>query len=146
MAAENIPIAKGKTEPANELAGSEPSPEFLVEVEELASYGLTRSMMAAYYQRSESAWKELEKAYPSIVDAIGRGKPRQVKRVGAKLMELIDRGNIKAIMFYLESQGGWNKPANGEGGSDGTLPAVSLTVNDPVEAARIYQQIMLGSK
>ena len=122
------------------------TPEFLAEVEQLAGQGLTNEMIHYYYGVGSVAWYEYIRLYPELGLALKRGKPRTMKLVTGKLMEKVQDGNLTAIMFYLRTQGRWSETNTlAVTGGDTEPRALTISVSDPVEAARIYHQIMIGS-
>lgn len=48
-------------------------------------------------------------ANPEIVEAIARGKTKGHAKVKAKLMELIEQGNLGAIIFWLKCRAGYRE-------------------------------------
>jgi hypothetical protein len=125
------------------------NPDFLAQVRKLAGLGLSKTQIYCYYGYVSDAWDELIKQYPEIMIAMRQGRAQYGERVTSKLFDQIEKNNLKAIMFYLEMRCGWRKDLFvdefGEKDSKGGLPPITLTVNDPIEAAKIYQSIMTGS-
>ncbi len=142
------PVRPRKPKGAN--SGQKPkivvTPELLQEVERLAGQGLTNEMIHYYYGVGATCWYEYIRLYPELGMAFKRGKPKAVNMVSGKLMEKVQEGNLTAIMFYLKTQARWSETINVKGDPGGVEPIPSVeNVSDPVEAARIYQQIMIGS-
>jgi hypothetical protein len=127
-----------------------PTPENLKTIEGLAGQGLTQKQIAHFFCIKSSGWYASVARHPEIAEAVKRGKAKTMAFVTQKLMELVKKGNLKAIMFYLEKQGGgnWAKKSSLEIKED-VKPAAGLELKihtkDPVEAAKIYQKIMTGS-
>jgi len=123
------------------------TPAMIAEIEKLASEGLNNGQIRDYYGFSQSTWLNYKKCHPEIDTAFRKGKARTVKLVISKLMEKILEGNLSAIIFYLKTQAGWSEYAANVDQENDKLAEVSLTIstNDPIEAARIYQKIMTGS-
>lgn len=119
------------------------TPEIIEEVGVLAGRGLTNQQIHHYYGIGHAKWYQLVKQYPELDAQIRKGKAKTISYVSGKLMELVKKGNLGAIIFYLKTQARFSEgntiadedPEKGK-------PSLSLTVNDPVEAAKIYQQIM----
>ena len=116
----------------------------LEEVRRLASLGLTRQQIYHFFYLDEGKWSDMEKRCPMLVKAVHQGKSRQISKVAGKLNEWIEKGNLTAIIFYLKTQAGWREKDRVETTDPVTpLPAMTLTVNDPVEASKIYQKVMM---
>lgn len=124
------------------------TPEMIAEVKRLAGLGLTNVQLGGLYGMSDETWVQRVKEHPELAEAVRLGKSETLGKVTGKLMEAIERGNLAAIIFFLKTQGRWRETDHaGDNGSGDKppFPAITLTVNDPVEAAKIYQQIMIGS-
>lgn len=125
--------------------------DLIAHVRKLAGLGLTITQIHDYYGVTDKTWLKLRKKHPQLELAQKQGRSVNHEYVAGKLRKKIEQDNLGAIIFYLKTQAGWReKEYNNEGGNpNGTstpkVSAVTLTVNDPVEAAKIYQQIMLGS-
>lgn len=121
--------------------------DVLSEVEQLAGQGLTNEMIHNYYGISHDTWYKNIRYHPELGLALKRGKPKTLKLVTGKLMEKVLEGNLTAIIFYLRTQGRWSEHSTVavKDESPPTQKALTISVSDPVEAARIYQQIMIGS-
>jgi hypothetical protein len=122
---------------------------FLDHVHKLGGLGLTRLQIAYYYGHTESQWSAKIKKHPEIDIAMREGKANRIEKASGYLWEWIEKRDKASIMFFLKTQAGWREAApiieDGEKDSKPTFPAITLTVNDPIEAAKIYQQIMIGS-
>jgi len=121
--------------------------EILEEIEILAGRGLTNEMIYSYYGLPRSFWFEAKITNPDIEKACLKGKAKTISMVSGKLMEKIRQGNLTAIIFYLKTQARWSEHSTvGIEKEDSSANApLTITVNDPVEASKIYQQIMTGS-
>lgn len=125
------------------------TPEIIKEVEILSGRGLTQEQTYQYYGISKDCWYDSVKRHPDLGVAFKKGKAKTISLVSGRLMKLIEQNNLSAIIFYLKTQGRWSEQLVFDE-DDGTcskpaFPAITLTVNDPIEAAKIYQQIMIGS-
>ena len=121
-----------------------PSEEDVKEVEMLAGLGLTKYLIQNYFGHSKDVWTKAEKRTPELRKAFNRGQAKTIARVSGKLYDLIMAGNLQAIIFYLRTRAGWSEKYNPEMDCNVTEPAISISVTDPIEAAKIYQQIMKG--
>ena len=121
-----------------------PNEEEIKEVSMLAGLGLTKYLIQNYFGHSKDVWSKAEKRTPELKKAFNRGQAQTIARVSGKLYDLIMAGNIQAIMFYLRTRAGWSEKYNPELDCNVTEPAISISVTDPIEAAKIYQQIMKG--
>jgi len=121
--------------------------QLLDEVEVLSGRGLTQQMIHYYYGVSHSYWYNLVKNHPELAEAVKRGKSRTIAMVAGKLIELVKKGNLSAIIFYLKTQARFAEHQTigiSGPGEDGGLD-LDESSDDPREAAKIYQKIMLGS-
>jgi hypothetical protein len=121
-----------------------PDENDIKEVKILAGLGLTKYLIQNYFGHSKDVWLKAEKRTPDLRKAFNRGQAETIARVSNKLYDLIMAGNIQAIMFYLRTRAGWSEKYNPELDCNVTEPAISINVTDPIEAAKIYQQIMKG--
>lgn len=121
-----------------------PDDEQIKEVKMLAGLGLTKYLIQNYFGHSKDVWLKAEKRNPELRKAFNQGQAQTIARVSTKLYELIMLGNIQAIMFYLRTRAGWSEKYNPELDCNVSEPAISINVTDPIEAAKIYQQIMKG--
>lgn len=120
------------------------TPEMIEEVKILSGRGLTQEQIYRYYGWSKNTWYDKTKEHPLLYEAIFSGKSKTISFVAGKLMELVKKGNLGAIIFYLKTQGRFSEhilPESPPGEKDvSTLVSATL---DPVEASKIYQQVML---
>lgn len=123
-----------------------PNEAELCDIERLAGLGLLKYQIRNYFQVSKKRWDASEKRDLRIERAFNRGQAVYTQKAAGKLMEHIEKGNLKAIMYYLERRSGWSKNYDPEAGVNIVEPAVSINVSDPQEAARIYQDIMTRGK
>jgi hypothetical protein len=110
-------------------------------VEQLANYfGISKKCFELAINRDPEAKKFLKK-----------GRSKMHAYAAGKLLQQIDCNNLTAIMFYLKTRAGWREvsPSNSHeeemftgNNQDDTL---GINTDDPNEASKIYQQIMLGS-
>lgn len=114
------------------------------EVKMLAGLGLTKYLIQNYFGVSKDVWLKAEKRDPSLRIAFNKGQAETIARVSGKLYDLIMAGNIQAIIFYLKTRAGWSEKYNPESDCNIIDPVISINAKDPIEAAKIYQQIMKG--
>lgn len=114
------------------------------EIQLLAGLGLTKYLLQNYFDVSRDVWGRAEKRDPELRKAFNRGQARAISRASKKLWDLIEIGNLQAIMFYLKTRAGWSEKYNPELDCNVSEPVISINVTDPIEAAKIYQQIMKG--
>lgn len=117
------------------------------EIRRLAGVGMTKTQIHYYYGRTPDEWATVEKQNPNIEQAMREGKSMMGYRVMNKLYAHIEKGSLSAMFFYLKTQFKWSELTVDGKNHDGAAaqPTLSLTINDPVEAAKIYQQIMTGA-
>lgn len=124
------------------------TPEFLKKVADVAGHGLTVPQTAAYFGISIGDWLTYCKESPAIDKAMQMGKAHQIYLCASKLLEHVEKGSLSATMFYLRTQANFNELAGSklEGlpspEDSSKLPEL---VKDPIEASKIYQQIMTGT-
>lgn len=111
-------------------------------IEYAAGLGLTLEQVQALFRLTPAEWAEVIKNKPELGVAINRGRSLSIFKVATKLMEKVETGNLDAIKFYLKTKGGYAE--TGETAAVKMSVAQFNTSNDPVECARIYQQIMKG--
>ncbi len=72
------------------------------------------------------------------------GKLRAIAKVAETLYQKAIGGDTASIIFFLKSQAGWKDTQRVEltGASGGPVQSIATTTNDPMEAAKIYQQMM----
>jgi nitrogen regulatory protein PII-like uncharacterized protein len=136
----------------NAVRGQKPkfnlTDEILKEIEILAGRGLTNEMIHNYYGVGKDTWYNAKIRCPEIEKAFQRGKARTISMVSGKLMEKIRHGSLEAIKFYLRTQAQWiDRAVQVSDNKGAALPAPPLviTASDPVEASKVYQEIMARS-
>ena len=118
---------------------------FLDEVEDFGRHAVKPRFVADYYRVCKTTWDTLCKKHPEIMEAYRRGHTRTCKMVLSKLIELVQKGNPTAIIFWTKCNADMSELIRApEKDPDKPAPPVmSVRGKDPVEAARIYQQIMI---
>ena len=124
--------------------------EVLEEIQRLSSQGMNQGQIYKYFGVSEATWTRKRKKCPELLVAYNKGKSHGVDKASKVLMELIELRHFPATKFYLETVGEFttapNFEENGEDSEKKPKSALSITVTDPIEAAKIYQEIMRGTK
>jgi len=139
-------IESGENKPYKKRQRSKPfklTDEVLKEIEILGGHGATLDNLRIYYGVRESKFYKICEENPAIVDAIFRGRTKTTFSVAGLLLEKAKGGNVAAMIFYLKTQGRWVEhhiPGLTDTPRDKVIPKSLGT--DPVEASRIYQEIM----
>src|SRR5271165_2677528 len=110
------------------------APDVMDEIERLGGNGLSSNDIRCFYAMSETEWVELWKDRSPINDIIETGRQKNVDAAATQLMDHVQEGNLKAIMFYLETVGKWRKMDKliEDEKARIAFPAITLTVNDPL--------------
>jgi hypothetical protein len=122
----------------------------LSEIEELAGRGFSHVDLRSYFGLAHTAWFKWLNNNPIVGERIKKGRANGLVRLTTRLMELVDKGNFKAIAYCLTNRYGWRDTYNpSDDDVDKPLPqnlaSVSSVTSDPVEASKVYQQIMTRS-
>jgi hypothetical protein len=78
------------------------------EVKTLAGV-LSKQQLAAYFGMCENTLNEICKRQPEVFDAYRRGRAETTVQVVSALMDAIQRGDMRAIQFFLKTQAGWTE-------------------------------------
>ena len=84
------------------------APEQLTEVERLSSV-LNKAQLADYFGMTEKTFHAIEERQPEVFTAYRRGKAKKIAEVAGALMKAVDRGDMRAIQFFLKTQAGWSE-------------------------------------
>ena len=84
------------------------APEQLTEVERLSSV-LNKAQLADYFGMTEETFHAIEERQPEVFTAYRRGKAKKIAEVAGALMKAVDRGDMRAIQFFLKTQAGWSE-------------------------------------
>jgi hypothetical protein len=129
----------------------------LKEVERLAATGMTEEQICALIGVSKDTYYRRKLIWPDLVDAVRRGQAEGQKKASGILYEIMTKrgkptldqpagewiGHYKALEFYLKNRAKWNEssilqinstPASGTD--------TKILTDDPIEAAKAYQQLM----
>ena len=84
------------------------SREQLEEVTELAAI-LNKTQLADYFGMTEKTFRAVEERQPEVFTAYRKGRAHKIARVASQLMKATERGDMRAIQFFLKTQGGWSE-------------------------------------
>jgi hypothetical protein len=120
--------------------------EDLEKIEALAGQGLTQEEIALTFGLRKTAWYNMITKNPEMRERIERGRARTLAAVSGKLMQLVNKGNLSAIIFYLKTKGRWSEHKSLEltGNDKAQEIKLKLDTTDAVKAAKVYQEIMNG--
>lgn len=118
--------------------------EIIKTTEVLAGRGLTVVQIQDYFGVSPTTWQRRCNANEELRLAYKRGKAKQIVHVSGKLIEQINDGSVAATIFYLKTQAGWKEDMHNEE-KEQDAPPVTINVNDPIEAVKVYQQFIRGN-
>lgn len=123
---------------------------FIKKASEMAGNGLTHTQMYNYFNISHGTWFAYFIEFPELKAAVIRARSSTISMVAGKLLELCKKGNLKAIVFFLQMHAQYGIEKYDDNGEEKVnvapvTPLHVITQGDPQEAARIYQKIMTGS-
>lgn len=121
------------------------TPEMVIKVKDLSGKGLTQEQIYRYYGWGRDTWFDRCKKHPELRAAVLEGRSKTIAYVTSKLMELVAEKNLGAIIFYLKCRANFSelKPEKDHDPESDAPNVTVFNVTDPIEAAKIYQQIML---
>lgn len=116
-------------------------------IKDLSNLGFEQDQIADYFGLDEQEWFFESSQYPEIKEAVMIGRSRGVMNSALKLRDHINKGNLKATTFYLETKGGFNKPdpkllENKKEEKESIIDKMNRAVG-PNETSRTYQEIMM---
>jgi hypothetical protein len=76
-------------------------------IEELAMQGLTHEQVGDYFGIPRTRVTEAFSACEDLRQAYDRGLAIGIAKATKTLMELVEKGNVVATLFYLKSRAGW---------------------------------------
>ncbi len=118
--------------------------EVIKTVEALSGRGLTIYQIQDYFGISPSTWQRRSVDVEELRLAFRRGKAKQIAHVSGKLIEQINGGSVPATIFYLKTQACWKEDKDSET-KEQESQAVTINVNDPIDAVKVYQQFIRGT-
>lgn len=111
--------------------GRKPIEINLHDVEEAAADGLNESEVAARLGISLKTLERRKNRYVEYGEAIKRGRQRAHATVSSKLMALVKKGNLGAIVWYEKTRKGYSDRVQQEiSGRDGQAIEIKNTVFD----------------
>lgn len=81
----------------------------LKSVEELASLGLTEQQIADSLGISRSTLSRRKTDNDTFDTALRKGKAKAIVKVSSALMNEVEKGSLRAIIFYLKCRAGWRE-------------------------------------
>jgi len=123
-------------------------------IEYLAGRGLTQKQVAAYFGISHSSLARHFNQNDELRMRFYKGKSKAIVEMSGNLFQQSQDGSTPATIFYLKTQAGWKEPefnvATESDFYDTTdvepVAELKIMTQNPNEAAKIYQQIMLGER
>ena len=76
------------------------TPDQIEEVHELAAV-LNKSQLAEYFGMTEKTFRAVEERQPEVFTAYRKAKAKAIAKAGSALMKGINRGDMRAIQFFL---------------------------------------------
>lgn len=120
--------------------------EVLEEIKKLAANHLNQEEMRHHFNVSHGTWFKKTKADKRVVEAIENGFFQTKKMVVSKFMEHVRSGNLRALMFWLKTQGKWVERVEHVDKSSGTgvgkIEIPKTFSSDPNVAVKQYLEIM----
>lgn len=100
-------------------------------VRKMAEQGMSRGQIGSFFGITGQRIGQLIKENPDLEEAFESGLAQGINRASNKLMELIDAGNIVAILFYLKCHGRWIEEQYRQKEVDkSTIPTVRIYIPD----------------
>ncbi len=119
------------------------------DIEQLSARGLTQDQMADYFGVHLSTFEQSLRRNDNLRDAFRRGKSKQIALVSGELIKQIKEGSTAATIFFLKTQAKWKETSADQKHvivTKNEEEKVKFKDKDPIEAAKLYQEIMLGSQ
>lgn len=118
----------------------------LAEIENFGRLGVKLTYVIDFFMCNPKTWHANVKKYPVIMERYYKGRSEGIKFVTSKLRELVEKGNVTAIIFWLKCNAGMveaAKPVEDPNDTGKPAPVPKITTTDPIEAARVYQIVMM---
>ena len=121
--------------------------EFLDKVQDLSRKQFTQEQIRDYFGVKKACWYKYCKQHPEIRDRVKKGRVSLLDYAVSKLLQKIEEGDTKCLLFYLERKAKWladsSLKLDAKIKTDKNAPLeLKITTTDPVEAGKIYEQIM----
>ena len=87
--------------------------EQIAEIEELSAL-LNKAQLAEYFGMTEKTFRAIEERQPEVFTAYRRGRANKIAQVASQLMKAVNRGDMRAIQFFLKTQAGWTEKSHVE--------------------------------
>lgn len=122
------------------------TPEVIAEAGVCAEHGMTHKQIAEYFGLSKTGFCNILNRHPEMRAEIMKGRAKTTKFVVTELLKLISEKNIRAMEIWLNrvNWGGELDDLNLENSNNAVTRITEISTNDPMEAARIYKNIMIG--
>lgn len=78
-------------------------------IEDLAALGLTEQQIADSLGISRSTLSRRKASSDTFDAALRKGRAKAIKKVSNALMNEIEKGSLRAIIFYLKCRAGWKE-------------------------------------
>jgi len=78
-------------------------------VEDLACLGLTEQQIADSLGISRSTLSRRKADNDTFDTALRKGKAKAIVKVSSALMDEVEKGSLRAIIFYLKCRAGWRE-------------------------------------
>jgi len=70
---------------------------------------LSMQQIAAYFGMTEKTLRAVQERQPEVFTAYSSGRAKMIAKVSSALLGAIERGDMRAIQFYLKTQAGWTE-------------------------------------
>lgn len=70
---------------------------------------LSMQQIAAYFGMTEKTLRAVQERQPEVFAAYSSGRAKMIAKVSSALLGAIERGDMRAIQFYLKTQAGWTE-------------------------------------
>ena len=84
------------------------SKEQIAEIEKLSAL-LNKAQLAEYFGMTEKTFRAIEERQPEVFTGYRRGRANKIAQVASQLMKAVNRGDMRAIQFFLKTQAGWTE-------------------------------------
>ncbi len=113
-------------------------------VMQLAAFGLRHSEIGLFIKDIKGKPISEPTIRKNFSVELATGKLKANVKVAQTLYKKAIGGDTTSIIFWLKSQAGWKDMQRVEltGSGGGPVQSIAITTNDPIEAAKIYQQMM----